>query len=60
VRRLPEPHELSAQRREEIADGLCRHSAQVDAERQNMSDQEAEDVVNEALRSVKPGFRPIT
>jgi hypothetical protein len=59
VRRLPEPPELSAERRKEIADGLRRHFAQVDAQRQPMPAEEAEDVINEALRSVKPGFRPI-
>ena len=60
VRRLPPPPELSAERRQEIADGLRHYFAQVDAQRQPMSEAEAEDVINEALRSVKPGFRPLT
>lgn len=59
VRRLQPPPELSAERRKEIAEGLSRYFAQVDAQRQPMPDEEAEDVINEALRSVKPDFRPI-
>ena len=50
---------FSAECRKQIAEGLSRYFAQVDSQRQPMPDEEAEDVINEALRSVKPGFRPI-
>jgi hypothetical protein len=59
VRKLPTQPELSAERRKEIAEGLRRYFAQVDVQRQPMSEEEAEALINERLRSVKPGYRPI-
>jgi len=51
--------DISPERRQEIADGLRRYFAQVDAKRRPMSQKEAEDVIIEALRSVKPDYRPL-
>jgi hypothetical protein len=59
VRKLAPPPHLTPERRKEIVDGLRKYFAQVDAQRQPMSDEEAEDVINEALRSIKPTYRPI-
>jgi hypothetical protein len=60
VRRLPPPAPLSSEHRREIVDGLRKYFAQADAQRQPMSDREAENVINEAIRSTKPGYRPVT
>jgi hypothetical protein len=60
VRRLPPQPELSAERRQEIAEGLRRYFAQVDAQRRPISEEEAEDVIDEAVRSIKPGYRSLT
>ena len=59
VQRLTPPH-LTASRRQDIVDGLSRHFAQVDAQLQPSSDDEAEEIINEALRSVKPNYHPIS
>jgi len=59
VRKITPPPHLTPERRREIVDGLRQYFAQVDAQRQPMSDEEAEDVINEALRSIKPNYRPI-
>ena len=60
VRRIAPPPNLTAERRQEIVDGLRRHFARVGAQRQPMSDEEAEEVIDEALRSRKPNCRPIS
>ena len=44
----------SAERRREIVAALEAHFAQVDAQRQPVSPQEADDILNEALRSTRP------
>jgi hypothetical protein len=49
---------VSAQRRQEIAEELRRIFAEVDAKRQPVSAQEADDIVNEAMRSSRPHYRP--
>ena len=53
------PPTLSDQRRREIADELRRYFAEVDANRKDVSDEEAEEIINEALRSTRPGYSPI-
>ena len=53
-----EPAALSHQRKLEIANELRKYFAEVDASRQPISDAEAEDIVNEAMTSVRPGYRP--
>jgi len=60
VRKITPPPPLTAERRREIVDGLRKYFAQVDAQRRPMSDEEAEEVINDALRSIKPTYRPIS
>lgn len=49
-----EPPALSDERRRQIADDLKRYFAEVDASRKAAS----ADVVTEAIRSSRPGYRP--
>ncbi len=53
-----EPVRISHQRRLEIADELRKYFAKVDASRKPVSEEEAEAIINEAMRSVRPGYRP--
>lgn len=59
VRALPEAPQLSPERRREIIAGLAVHFAQVDAQRQPASPQEADEIINEALRSTRPNYWPV-
>jgi hypothetical protein len=53
-----EPPALSNQRREEIGEALRQLFAEVDANREPVSAQQADDIVNEAMRSSRPHYRP--
>jgi hypothetical protein len=53
-----EPQPVSNQRRQEIAEELRQFFAEVDAKRQPVSAKEADDIVNEAMRSSRPHYRP--
>jgi hypothetical protein len=53
-----EPVTVSHQRRLEIADELRKYFAEVDASRKSVSEEEADEIINEAMRSVRPGYRP--
>lgn len=53
-----EPVTVSSQRKLEIANELRNYFAEVDAARKSVSDAEAEDIMIEAIRSVRPGYRP--
>ena len=53
-----EPVSISHQRRLEIADELRKYFAEVDANRKPVSEEEAEEIITEAMRSVRPGDRP--
>jgi hypothetical protein len=37
---------------------LKEHFAQVDAPSETLLPEQAEDIINEAMRSVRPGYRP--
>jgi hypothetical protein len=52
-----EPVAVSHQRRLEIANELRTYFAEVDAARKPVSE-EGEDIITEAMRSVRPGYRP--
>jgi hypothetical protein len=52
-----EPVTVSHQRRLAIADELRKYFGEVDASRKPVSDNEAADTINEAMRSVRPGYR---
>jgi len=54
-----EPVTVSHQRKREIADELRKYFAEVDASRKRVSEEEAEDIVTEAMRSVRPSYRPL-
>lgn len=54
-----EPPSLSDERRAEILHGLDAYFAEVDAQRQSVSPAEADEILNEALRSTRPNYRPI-
>jgi hypothetical protein len=56
--RAIEPPPLSDQRRQEMAVELRKYFAEVDAHRRPGSAEEAEEILTEAIRSVRPGYRP--
>jgi len=56
--RAIEPPTLSNQRRQELADELRKYFAEVDARRKPGSPEEAEEILTEAIRSSRPGYRP--
>lgn len=58
VRAIERPS-LSPERRDELAEQLKKYFAEVDARRKPGSPEEAEDVITEAIRSVRPGYRPL-
>jgi len=51
------PAAISDERRTEIVEELKRYFAEVDANRKSVSPGEAEDILTEAIRSVRPGYR---
>jgi hypothetical protein len=55
--RAIEPPALSEERKQELAGELKNYFAEVDARRKPGSPEEAEDVINEAMRSVRPAYR---
>jgi hypothetical protein len=59
VRTLTPPAQLSAERRQAILDKLNQYFAQIDAQRQPVSAEEADAILNEAFRSTRPGYRPV-
>ncbi len=56
--RAIEPPALSDERKHELVEQLKKYFAEVDARRQPGSPEEAEEIINEAMRSVRPGYRP--
>ncbi|MGO9895481.1 MAG: hypothetical protein ACLPX8_14880 [Bryobacteraceae bacterium] len=57
--RAIQPPALSDQRRLEILGGLEAYFAKVDAQRQPASPEEADAIIDEALRSTRPNYRSI-
>lgn len=53
-----EPAAVSPEQKAEIANELRKYFAEVDAARKPVSEAEAEDILNEAMRSVRPSYRP--
>jgi hypothetical protein len=49
---------LTDQRRQELAEELRRYFAEVDSRRSPGSAEEAEEILTEAIRSSRPGYRP--
>ena len=59
VDRAEQPHPaLSLERRQAIADELRRYFASVDERAGQIPEDEQEDILNEAIRSVRPEYRP--
>jgi hypothetical protein len=56
--RTIEPPALSDERKHELAEQLKKYFAEVDARRKPGSPEEADEIINEAMRSVRPGYRP--
>jgi len=56
--RAIDPPPLSDRHRRELADQLRAYFAEVDTRRKPGSAEEAEEILNEAIRSTRPGFRP--
>lgn len=50
---------LSAQQRRELLDRVRKYFAEVDARREAVSESDEEDALDEAIRSVRPQFRPV-
>jgi hypothetical protein len=53
------PSRLSSEERREALLKLRGYFAKVDAQRRPVSDSEEEEIINEALRSTRPNYRPI-
>lgn len=53
-----EQAKISPQERLEIADDLKKYFAEVDATRKPVTESEREDAITEAMRSVRPSYRP--
>lgn len=56
--RAIEPPALSDERKQQLVEQLKKYFAEVDARRKGGSPEEAEEILNEAMRSVRPGYRP--
>ena len=56
--RAIEPPALSDRRQQELAEELRRYFAEVDSRRKPGSAEEAEEILTEAIRSSRPGYRP--
>jgi hypothetical protein len=56
--RAIEPPALSDEHKRELVERLKAYFAEVDARRMPDSTEEAKEVINEAMRSVRPGYRP--
>jgi len=52
------PPALSEQRRKELIEELKKYFAEADARRQPGSAEQADEILDEAMRSVRPGYRP--
>jgi hypothetical protein len=53
------PPHLTEEERGEALESIERYFAKVDAQRQPVSEAEEEEIINEALRSTRPGYKPV-
>jgi hypothetical protein len=51
--------ELPAEERKEAVEKLHQYFSKVDAQRQPVSEAQEDEIINEALRSTRPNYRPI-
>jgi hypothetical protein len=54
--RTIEPPVLSAERKHELSEALKMYFVELDARRPPTSPEEAEEILNEAIKSVRPGY----
>jgi hypothetical protein len=59
IRALPQTLPVSSERRRAIIEELRKHFAAVDGQRRPVSAQEADEIIDEALRSTRPDFRAV-
>jgi hypothetical protein len=57
--RVMQPPPISDERRTEILRELKAYFAEVDAQRKPVSPEEADAIIDEALRSTRPNYQPI-
>lgn len=57
--RALEPHAISDVRRNEVISGLEKYFEQVDVRRQPVTPEEADAIIDEALRSTRPNYQPV-
>ncbi len=57
VRVLQTSEEVSAKQRREVVEKLNTYFAQVDAQRKRVAADQANEIIDEALRSARPGYR---
>jgi len=57
VRAIESPS-LSDERKRELVEQLKKYFAEVDGRRKPGSSEEAEEIINDAMKSVRPGYRP--
>lgn len=53
------PSKLTQEERAAALENRNRYFAHVDAHRQPVSEEEEEDIINEAIRSVRPNYMPV-
>lgn len=57
--RAYQPHEApSPDQQQAVARELRRHFAQIDAKSKDVPESEQDEIIDEAIRSVRPGYRP--
>jgi hypothetical protein len=59
VRKLSSIGQLEPEKRQQILDGLDKYFARIDARRQSAAEVPGDEIIDEALRSTRPGYRPI-
>jgi hypothetical protein len=59
VRKLSSIRQLEPETRQQILDGLDKYFARIDARHQSASEAAADEIIDEALRSTRPDYRPI-
>jgi len=59
IRKLSFITQLAPERRQEILNELDKYFARIDSQRQPLPEEEADAIINEALRSTRPDYRPM-
>jgi hypothetical protein len=59
IRTLQPPPDVPPERRHEILAALRAYFSRIDAQRAPGADDQTDEIINEALRSTRPGYRPV-